>query len=69
MATRSLIETVACHHIIRRRNYVEDEGLLQKVYGDSQILARKLQAFRKSLSNPRNQIREETSEYGDEDLI
>lgn len=69
MAIRSLIETVACHHIICRRNYVQDEKLLQKIYEDSQILARKLQVFRKSLSNPRNQIREETSEYGDEDLI
>jgi four helix bundle protein len=69
MATRSLIETVACHHIIQRRNYIQDESLLKKVYEDSQVLARKLQAFRKSLSNPRYQVREDLSTYGDADLI
>lgn len=69
MAIRSLIETVACHHIIQRRNYVQDENLLKKVYEDSQFLARKLQAFRKSLPNPQRQIREDIPTYGDEDLI
>jgi hypothetical protein len=69
MAIRSLIETVACHHIIQRRNYIQDENLLKKVYEDSQLLARKLQAFRKSLSNPQYQIREDTPVYGDDDLI
>jgi len=68
MAIRSLIETVACHHIIQRRNYINDENLLKKVYEDSQILARKLQAFRKSLS-PKHQIKEESPEYEDGELI
>jgi len=69
MEIRSLIETVACQHIIRRRNYIQDENLLKKVYEDSQLLARKLQAFRKSLSNPQHQIREETPAYANDDLI
>jgi four helix bundle protein len=69
MAIRSLIETVACHHIIQRRNYVQDENFLKKVYEDSQLLARKLQAFRKSLSTPQTQIREDIPTYGGEDLI
>ena len=69
MAIRSLVETVACHHIIQRRNYIQEENLLKKVYEDSQILARKLQAFRKSLSNPQYQIKEENTEYGNDDLI
>ncbi len=51
MAIRSLIETVACQHIIRRRGYLQEENLLQKAYEASQLLARKLQSFRKSLSN------------------
>ena len=69
MAIRSLIETVACQHIIKRRGYLQEENLLQKTYENSQLLARKLQAFRKSLSNPQNQIREDSPAYGEDDLI
>jgi four helix bundle protein len=69
MAIRSLIETVACHHIIQRRNYINDEKLLNKIYEDSQMLARKLQAFRKSLANSRSQIKEESLGYGEDELI
>jgi len=65
-AIRSLIETVACQHIIRRRNYIQDESLLKKLYEDSEVLAKKLQAFRKSITQ--YQVRENTPTYGDEDL-
>jgi four helix bundle protein len=66
MAIRSLIETVACQQIIRRRSYFQDETLLDQVYEDSQTLARKLQAFRKSISP--YQIKEESLLYEIEDL-
>ena len=66
-AIRSLIETVACQHIIRRRNYIQDENLLKKLYEDSEVLAKKLQSFRKSISQ--YQVREDTPTYGDEVLI
>lgn len=66
-AIRSLIETVACQHIIRRRNYIQDEDLLKKLYEDSEVLAKKLQSFRKSISQ--YQVREDTPTYGDEVLI
>jgi four helix bundle protein len=69
MSIRSLIETVACQQIIRRRKYFPDESPINKAYEDSQILARKLQAFRKSLTNSQYQIREDSSIYGDDDLI
>jgi four helix bundle protein len=69
MAIRSLIETVACQQIIQRRGYLGDAVLLTKVYEDSQILARKLQSFRKSLSNSQYQVREDISIYGDDVLI
>src|SRR5512138_3760218 len=42
MAIRSVIETVACPQIIRRRGYLPDEDLLLKMYEDSQLLAKKL---------------------------
>jgi four helix bundle protein len=69
LAIRSLIETVACQHIIRRRGYLQNENLLNKVYEDSQLLARKLQAFRNSLSDPKYRVREDMSNYGDDELI
>jgi four helix bundle protein len=68
MAIRSLIETVACQHIIQQRDYIQDENLLKKIYEDSQILAKKLQNFRKSLSNSQYQVREDSSAYGDDVL-
>jgi four helix bundle protein len=45
MAIRSLIETVACQQIIRRRAHIQDNSLLQKIYDDSQLLSRKPQSF------------------------
>jgi four helix bundle protein len=69
MAIRSLIETVACEQIIRRRQYLQDETLLNKIYDESQVLAKKLQAFRKSLSTSQYQIREEAITDGDDILI
>lgn len=68
MAIRSLIETVACQQIIQRRSYLQNEELLKKMYDDSQILARKLQSFRKTLSNSQYQVREEDVLYRDEIL-
>jgi len=60
---RSLIETVACQHLIRRRKYLNDESLLDDVYLKSQTLARKLQAFRNSLSSFPHRTREQASDY------
>lgn len=69
MSIRSLVETVACQQIIQRRDYLQEETLLKQAYEDSQALARKLQAFRKSLSNPKYQVREEAIIYGDDNLF
>jgi four helix bundle protein len=49
MALRSLIETVACLHLIKRRGYIPVE-ITQSVYGASEKLSIKLQAFRKALN-------------------
>jgi four helix bundle protein len=48
MALRSLIETVACLHLIKRRNYALAEDV-QAVYAFSEKLSMKLQAFRNAL--------------------
>ena len=53
-AIRSLIETVACQHIITQRNYLLDPTPVQEAYQFSQKLFAKLQAFRNNLlSNKR----------------
>ena len=65
MAIRSLVETVACQKIIERRGYIQDESLLNQAYENSQMLARKLQAFRKTLST-QYQVRDESSLYGED---
>lgn len=69
MAIRSLIETVACQQIIQRRGYLQDKELPKKMYDDSQVLAKKLQNFRKSLSNAQYHVREDNSVYEEDILI
>lgn len=49
MAIRSLIETVACQHLIHQRSYLQDLAPLREAYRFSRTLFFKLQAFRKSL--------------------
>ena len=50
MAIRSLLETVACKHLIERRSYLKpDCPLLRALDQLGRILARGLQAMRKSV--------------------
>jgi four helix bundle protein len=63
MAIRSLIETVACQHLIRRRKYLTDTKILDDAYAQSNELARQLQAFRKSLRGDPKRIRDESEPY------
>ena len=48
---RSLIETVACNHLIKQRGYLEDPARLREAYQFSEKLFTKLQAFRKNLQS------------------
>jgi four helix bundle protein len=58
MAIRSLLETVACQHIVQRRGYLkQDDTLLTQLDVAGQKLARKLQAMRKAV------LREEPASY------
>jgi hypothetical protein len=61
MAIRSLIETVACQRLISRRNYVNDPLFMEKLDLQAQELAKRLHAFRRSLSD--KSISEEQSPY------
>jgi len=62
MALRSLIETVACQHIMRRRDYVEVDQL-RGAYRSAAELATKIQALRNSLQSDKPWVREEFRPY------
>jgi four helix bundle protein len=62
LAIRSLVETVACLHLIKRRQYLNEEELLREAYCFSNKLFAKLQAFRSFLTT-------KTSNRGKEDSI
>ena len=61
IAVRSLVETVACLHLIRRRGYVADLDALRDVHRRAEKLFAKLQAFRTSLRGGR--VRDEPESY------
>ena len=62
MALRSLVETVACQHLINRRKYLEDTSQLREVYQASDKLAAKIQAMRRSILGHHG-LREDIEEY------
>ena len=53
MAIRSLMETIVCQHLIKRRNYLSEQGL-SKSYELSQVFFEKLQALRRILGKKQN---------------
>jgi four helix bundle protein len=67
MAVRSVLETVACLHIIRRRNFSADTKSLDNVEENARILAAKLHAFRNSL-RPSHQVNESESPYNVDEI-
>jgi four helix bundle protein len=60
-AIRSLIETVACQHLIHRRGYLRDATPLREAYQESEKLVAKLQALRRAIGDL--STREEASTY------
>jgi four helix bundle protein len=63
LAIRSAIETVACQHIIKQRNYLTDLTPLRKAYVDVGQLIRKLQSMRTAILPKSSWIKEEPSLY------
>ena len=49
MAIRSLLETVACQHLISRRGYLDDLTSLRQAYRQAEILVAKLHAMRSAV--------------------
>jgi four helix bundle protein len=62
-AIGSLLETVACFHIIHRRAYMDDEQSLRDAYRQAETLVRKLQAMRTTLAPTKPWVRESAVAY------
>ena len=67
MASRSLLETVACQHIISRREFLRDVTPLRQAYRRAETLVAKLHTMRKKVAPERPWLREELAEYTTED--
>jgi four helix bundle protein len=63
MAIRSLVETVACQHIMNRRQLLPDQELLRRAYKDAEVLVASLHTLRKTLLAEGNQLREAKEDY------
>ena len=67
LAIRSLLETVACQHLIHRRGYLKNTEPLRRAYKQAEILTAKLHTMRKAISPEKRWLREEVTVYGSED--
>lgn len=63
LAIRSLIETVACIHIIQRRKLVNNVEALRHAYREADKLTAKLQSFRRAVSPEQKWVREDAGVY------
>lgn len=63
LALRSLIETVACQRVIKRRRYLLNDPILDKIDTEAELLAIKIQSFRKSLGKSSYAAREDPALY------
>ena len=66
LAIRSLLETVACQHIINRRKLLQDTTPLRKAYRDAETLVANLHSMRKAIAPDQKWLREETIVYNPE---
>jgi four helix bundle protein len=67
LSIRSLLETVACRHLINRREYLPDVTPLREAYRQADTLAAKLQAMRKAIATKKTWLREDSVLYEPED--
>lgn len=65
IAIRSLVETVACQHLIARRNLLEDRDMLRQAYRDAETLVAMLHRMRRSLRDgyDTSSVNETAEEY------
>lgn len=68
MAIRSLIETVACLRLIARRRYIMNIDCIERIDLKAQDLAKRLHAFRRSLTKTNGSISEEQALYNSDEI-
>lgn len=61
IAIRSLVETIACLHLIHRRGYLAQPDPLRKAYKAAEILFKRLKAFQNALTG--NSLHEDSPIY------
>ena len=69
LAIRSLIETVACQHIINRRKLFKDASLLREAYRHAETLVAKLHTMRRTIAPEQSWLREESAVYVTDDEL
>ena len=67
LAIRSLLEPVACQHLLSRRQYLSDVEPLREAYRQAETLASKLHATRKAIAPEQPWLREQTILYSAEE--
>lgn len=67
LAIRSLIETVACQHIISRRKLLPDASPLREAYRRAETLVAKLHTWRRTIAPQQSWLREESTVYTTDD--
>lgn len=63
LAIRSLVESVACQHIISRRKLLRELEPLRDAYKRAEILVAKLHTLRKTVAPEQKWLREESAVY------
>ena len=63
LAIRSLLETVACQHIISCRKFLHDVTSLRQAYKQAETLVAKLHTLRKTIAPEQPWLREESAVY------
>ena len=63
LAIRSLVETVACQHIISRRKLLQDVTALRQAYSQAETLVAKLHTMRKVIMPTQTWLRETPAPY------
>jgi four helix bundle protein len=63
VAIRSLVETVACQHLIHRRRLLTDPAPLRTAYTQAEMLVARLHTLRRTLAPAQKWLREPESEY------
>jgi four helix bundle protein len=63
LAIRSLLESVACLHLIKRRAMLADTAPLSSAYKHAETLAAKLHTLRKTIAPDRGWLREDAPVY------